>query len=100
MRTIRLTRGKVAIVDADLYPSLSRVHWYAVYRSRQKTWYAQRSFWRGGHVVTEKLHRVVMRLRGDDVAHRQVRHRSRNGLDCRYANLRMTERMRSPFRTR
>ena len=78
-RTIPLTRGKVALVDADEYAHLSAFKWCA-WESRPGVFYAARKEGR----KTVYMHRVVCwALGGEDVDHANG-----DGLDNRRVNLR------------
>jgi len=80
-RYIALTKGKVAIVDADNYERLNQVPWYAI-RSIS-TWYA------GKHSDEEPSVEVRMHQFVIDVPVGMVPdHKNGNGLDNRRANLR------------
>jgi hypothetical protein len=80
MREIPLTQGKVAIVDDDLYPRLSQVHWCALHVGRNR-WYAASSM--GGTRANQYMHRVVV-----PGAEKQfVHHINGNPLDNRRENL-------------
>jgi len=70
---IPLTQGLTAVVDADLYPELSRYRWYATrgYACRDKS----RRLGRG----TIWMHREVLELRGQTVpVGLEVHHRNGN----------------------
>lgn len=86
MRQIRLTQGKVALVDDADYEALSLHKWYAAQFGPKKTWYAVR-----GRKVSEGrdglvfMHRAILglvdpRVMGD--------HRNHDGLDNQRHNLR------------
>lgn len=83
MIEIRLTRGKVAIVDdRDAY--LAEARWCA--HRGHKTWYAIRSEYGGGVRTDIRLHRAVLGVTDPAI---EVDHRNGNGLDCRRDNLRI-----------
>lgn len=88
MKTISLTRGKVAVIDDDDYERVSALEWHAV--PSRHTWYAKRSFrdaeTRKQH--PESLHRFILGLQISD--RRRVDHANRDGLDCRRSNLRIS----------
>jgi hypothetical protein len=79
-RWLRLTRGKFALVDADLFDTLNRRRW---------RWNADGKS--SGHVMSGSrdtfvyLHHVVLGMRSGVV----VDHRNNDGLDCRRENLRV-----------
>ncbi len=85
MREIRLTQGKVAIVDDEDYEALSRHKWFA--QQGRRTWYAKRDA-RGEGQGVVYMHRVVSgAATGVDVDHV-----SGDGLDNRKQNLRQASR--------
>lgn len=86
MKTIPLTRGKIALVDDDLYGHLSRWKWCAV--KQHRVWYAIRAI----TVAPRKrvflgMHRIVM---GASRSQR-VDHRDGNGLNNQRENLRFAD---------
>jgi hypothetical protein len=79
-RSIPLTRGKVAIVDASDYDMLSSHRWYATEKG-----YAAASVKR----VNVRMHRLIMGLeRGD---RRQIDHINGDRADNRRCNLRICD---------
>ena len=86
MRRIKLTQGKFAIVDDDMYDYLKQWKWYAVahgsthYVVRRVTVVSRNGKRRG----TIFMHRVV--LKTPDKTYTD--HKNHNGLDNRIANLR------------
>lgn len=88
-REIRLTQGKVALVDIDDYERVSSFAWNAYYD--RHVWYGRRTTrWKDGDAkkqATILLHRFIMRLEAGD--RRVVDHINGNGLDNRRANLRV-----------
>lgn len=72
-----------AIVDADLYPELSRSRWCL----RPKGYVGRNIRRADGTPTTEKLHRVVLGLKNGDP--RQGDHINRDPLDNRRVNLRI-----------
>lgn len=80
MKEIKLTQGKVALVDDEDY------NWV-----NQKTWQAQVNhcgiFYACSAYRREKMHRVIMGLQKGDK--RQVDHINHDGLDNRRCNLRI-----------
>lgn len=83
-----LTQGQVAIVDAELYETLSRHKWTAHWNPALHGYYAVRTGRTAdGKTHTIRLHREIMGLeRGDP---RQVDHWNHQSLDCRRQNLRI-----------
>lgn len=95
MKTIRLTRGKVAKVDDSDYKFLSKWNWYTkTTRSEGKIsmYYAARFERRrtSGRLpskgVTIYMHRVVAKCPKD----KEVHHKNGDGLDNRRRNLKVT----------
>ena len=78
-REIPLTKGRVTLVDDDLYPVLSRFHW-----SVDGSGYAQRAVKtdRGWRPI--RMHRDILGLVGSEMGD----HRNLNKLDNRRENLR------------
>jgi hypothetical protein len=83
MRTIVLTKGKVAIVDAEDYATLRGFKWYALFRDG--SWHAARTVKRNGEKRTVYMHRQIM----GEPEGMLVDHRNRDGLDNRRENLRV-----------
>lgn len=77
MKTIQLTRGKVAIVDDEDYSRLSSSTWHAVGPLQNGKWYA-------ANESREYMHRVVARAGPQE----RIDHENNDGLDNRRANLR------------
>lgn len=88
-REIRLTQGKVALVDIEDYERVSSFAWNAYYD--RHVWYGRRTIrWRDGDIkkqATVLLHRFIMGLDAGDC--RVVDHINGNGLDNRKTNLRV-----------
>lgn len=87
--TIPLTRGVVALVDADMVPVLAQHNWYANHAVRQ--WVAMRALLRpdGGHAV-ELMHRLVISApAGVEVDHREHYAIDARLIDNRHSNLRL-----------
>jgi hypothetical protein len=78
IKTISLTQGLFAIVDAEDYERVNQYKWHA--RCEHGYWYASRK--KDGR--TYKLHWEIIG-RKDGL---MVDHRNGNGLDCRKSNLR------------
>jgi hypothetical protein len=81
-KTILLTRGLLAQVDADDYERVSQFKWYAK-AGKQGKWYAASD--RPGKAHEQKLHRFILNAPPDI----QVDHRDGDGLNCQRANLRL-----------
>lgn len=87
-RYIKLTQGKFAIVDSDMYEELMRTSWCAQKSSGRKLYYsAVRGIKRNGKSITIPMHRQILGLEpGDGMV---VDHKNRNPLDNRRVNLRI-----------
>lgn len=79
MKTIELTRGKVALVDDDDYDELKQYRWTAVVYGG--IWYALR--WNGSG--TTLMHRQILKAPPEFT----VDHINHDGLDNRRANIRL-----------
>lgn len=84
MREIKLTQGKVAIVDDEDYEWLNQWKWYA--DKYKDTFYVKRRcYLSGGSGKSLYMHRVIMNPTGKQ----KVDHKLGNGLDNRKKNLRI-----------
>ncbi len=80
-REIPLTRGKVALVDAEDYENVVRLKWQA--QLSKGTWYAARG------ATSRRSHLSMHRLIMNAPPAMQVDHINGNGLDNRRCNLRL-----------
>lgn len=95
MKQIKLTQGKVALVDDEDYEWLSQWKWRI--RKGRNTFYAD------AHIDTTRknrnksfiMHRLIMKLDFDDK--RQIDHINGNGLDNRKKNLRICTNQENSF---
>lgn len=83
MREIKLTRGKVALVDDEHYEWLNQWKWYA--QPKRDTYYAFKVERVGSCRKTVRMHRLIMGITDPKV---QVDHRDHNGLNNQCFNLR------------
>ncbi len=81
IRLIPLTQGKVAIIDASDYESISKFKWFARYSPSGDTWYAVRSVNSSGIY----MHRQIMQSPKGIL----VDHRDGDGLNNQRSNLRL-----------
>jgi hypothetical protein len=81
MKRIKLTQGKYAIVDDDVYERLQKFRWYARQQPDTGKWYAARSE-KGKRV---HMHRLIMNAPRE----LDVDHIKGDGLDNRMSNLRL-----------
>lgn len=87
MKQIKLTQGKVAIVDNEDFERLNKYKWYANYM--HKYWYVVRNIKKNkGKQKTEFMHRVIMNVPD----YLEIDHINHNGLDNRRCNLRVCTR--------
>ena len=85
MKEIKLTQGKVALVDDDDYEYLNQFKWYA-HRQRTGNYYAGRSMNRKMRSQrTLHMHRFIM----DPPDNLTVDHIDGNGLNCQRSNMRL-----------
>jgi len=88
MKELKLTRGKVALVDDEDFYWLSQWNWQAV--STKGTWYAVRQKKKGALRNTDNfqtfLHRVIMRVSNSEIF---VDHKDHDGLNNTKSNLRL-----------
>ena len=83
-RVIELTRGQVALVDADDYDRLQSMPWHASHRGMGK-YYARSTLRENGRKRTVRMHRVIL---GAPHGY-EVDHVNGDSLDNRKANLRL-----------
>jgi hypothetical protein len=97
IRLIPLTKGRVAVVDAEDYARISAHLWWAHRAGKHRdTWYACRTIlFPGGGKKNISLHHAVLGFTPHGC--REIGHINRDGLDCRKANLRVTSRRRDCF---
>ena len=82
-KEIQLTRGKIAIVDDDMYDYLMQWKWYA--HSLSGKFYSTRCIRIGGKKITILMHRIIMNTKKGLV----VDHINGLTLDNRKVNLRI-----------
>ena len=91
MKEIPLTHGKVALVDDEDYPELSKFKWYAHKMGTKisNKWYATRAPTCGiGRQLTLRMHTVILGTQQG----LEIDHINGNGLDNRRENLRAVTR--------
>lgn len=98
MKEIKLTQGKVALVDDEDYEWLSQWRWIA-HVQRGHIWYANRRRWKhevydGGVILG--MHRAIMNA----PVGMQVDHINGDGLDNRKSNLRLCTSLENHFNLR
>lgn len=86
MKEIKLTQGKVALVDDEDFEYLSQFNWSVFIPPNRKTCYAARGFTIGkNRRSTVRMHREIMKAPPS----MQVDHRDGNGLNNQKENLRV-----------
>lgn len=85
MKTIRLTRGYVALVDDKDYDRVNQYQWYAAPVYGSDRIYARRTDRTDGGSRTILMHRFILGVTDRSI---QVDHRNRDGLDNQNDNLR------------
>lgn len=85
--TIRLSRGRTALIDSDCAADIGKHNWYAYFSSRVGQWYAYRSAIVDGRRRNIAMHRQIMGAPAD----MEVDHRGGDGLDNRRSNLRLAD---------
>lgn len=93
-RTIPLSQGRFAIVDAEDYEWLNQWKWTAA-KSRN-TFYAQRTHRGNGKRTTIFMHREIMRAANGVM----VDHRFHDGLDNRKQNLRVSTNTQNQYNSK
>lgn len=83
MREIKLTQGKVALVDDEDFEVLNKYKWHA-YKSGN-LYYAGRGVYENGKVYSVKMHRQILGLTNPKI---HCDHKNGNGLDNSRNNLR------------
>ena len=80
-RYIALTRGQIAIVDAEDYPFLNQWNWTALWSPRKHGYYAVRNVGKGR---IKYMHQILLNPKPNQLCD----HRNGNTLDYRRGNLR------------
>jgi hypothetical protein len=89
-RTIKLSKGFVAVVDESDFAELSKHKWYARYSESSRSWYAFRSGYVNGKRSTIQMARQILGLvHGDQ---RQPDHKNHDTLNNIRTNLRIATR--------
>lgn len=82
MKRIKLTQGKVALVDDADYKWLNRWRWYA--RKGRSSFYVTRSIGNRPNNTMMQMHRIIMKAKKGQ----EIDHRDGNGLNNQKSNLR------------
>ena len=95
MVEILLTKGKVAIIDDQDGPLVTRYKWYAIWN--KGTWYARTSLPRVNGIQKHiSMHRLILKA----TPGQQVDHRDGEGLNNRRSNLRTATQSQNNFNRR
>lgn len=86
MKEIKLTRGKIALVDDSDFDRVNKLKWYAAKDHHYDRWYARRSKMINGQSIFVVMHRFILEV-SDGTKH--VDHINGEGLDNRRENLRL-----------
>lgn len=87
MKEIKLTQGKIALVDDEDFEYLNQFNWHIYKKKNSKTYYAQRTETVSGKNKRVVMHRVIMGLDFNDP--RIVDHINHLGWDNRRSNVRI-----------
>ncbi|MFA5445042.1 MAG: AP2 domain-containing protein [Bacteroidales bacterium] len=82
MKEIKLTQGKVALVDDEDFEELNQFKWYAC--KRKNTFYAARDIQYKGNRHCILMHRKIMKTPNG----LEVDHKDGNGCNCQKENMR------------
>lgn len=101
MKEIPLTRGKVALVDDDVYGYLMQWKWFAVKPSKSgDIFYAVRNL-RGRGRGSEYMHHAVLKYYKTEIPEgEEIDHINLNALDNRISNLRVCSHQQNNFNKR
>ena len=91
-KEIILTRGKVALVDDDVYNEENKHRWCTYHQGSGKNsrWYAMRNDCSTGKKKNMRMHRFIWELVNGPIPEGfQIDHIDHNGLDNRLENLRL-----------
>lgn len=88
MKTIPLTKGKVALVDDQDYERVAAYRWCASQEGRKGLkWYAIRWEYKEGRRIKIRLHRFILDVPPGTLDDRVVHHKDDDGLNCQRENL-------------
>lgn len=85
MKEIKLTQGKVALVDDEDFEYLNQFKWYANKSYTTETYYAERTAIISGKKINIRMHRVILGIKNGKI---RVDHKDRNGLNNQKENIR------------
>lgn len=99
MKTIELTKGKIALVDDEDFERVSKLKWYPVCGARYASTVLYRYLGKYKYQhINIRLHRFIMGLTQRDIM--DVDHINHNGLDNRKTNLRICSRSQNSANSR
>jgi hypothetical protein len=81
MKEIKLTHGKVALIDDDDFEIVKQYKWYAMNTNGIDEWYAAMSIKENGKFRITTLHQLIM-------GRKLIDHIDHNGLNCQKNNMR------------
>lgn len=84
MKEIKLTQGKIALVDDDDFEKLNQWEWHAKTFYKSKKWYAARS--QKGKTIL--MHRIIL----NPTSGMDIDHQDNNGLNNQKSNIRICTR--------
>jgi hypothetical protein len=93
MKEIRLSQGKIALVDDEDFDYINQWKWYA--RKGRKTFYAARKEKGTNARTTIHMHQVVSKVSNNV----QIDHRDTNGLNNQKYNLRVVNHRQNQYNT-
>lgn len=97
MKEIKLSQGKVALVDDADYDWLNQWKWHACKTSNNKSWTARRkSVGKGGRQINVHMHREILSVVQNGV---EVDHKDGDTLNNQRHNLRACSRTENIFNT-
>lgn len=86
MKTIKLSKGQIALVDDEDFEKLNQYNWFAIKGKSDVTYYAARhSSRKSGKRKTILMHREIL---GITDSKKFIDHKDHNGLNCQKSNMR------------
>lgn len=94
LKEIKLTQGKVALVDDSDYDELIKYSWQAYWNKRGKRFYARRTFRVKGERKVSLMHRFILGLADRKIS---CDHKDNDGLNNQRSNLRVATLQQNSF---